>query len=56
MSYIGIDCEYKIESLNRKETFFVKQNTIPRDLMIGFYPKVRRYDLDTVSPLIERIN
>ena len=55
MSTIGINCDYKTPDLNRKESFFIRQNTIPRDLLIDFYSKVRRYDLDTVSPLVAKI-
>jgi len=33
----------------------VNKNTIPRDLLINFYPKLRRYDLDTISPVYARV-
>lgn len=55
MTGSGIECDYKTQSLNRKETFFVKQSTVPRDLLLGFIPRVRRYDLDTISPLVARV-
>ena len=51
----GIDCFYKSPDLNRDQEFFVGENMIPRNLLIRFVPKVRRYDLNTVSKLVGRV-
>jgi hypothetical protein len=53
--FIGIDCDFKTPNLHRKEPFFVRQHTIPRDMLFNFYTRVRRYDLDSVSPLVEKV-
>lgn len=45
MDTIGIDCDYKTPELNRKESFFIRKSSLPRELLLNFYPKMRRYDL-----------
>ena len=51
----GIDCFFKTPLLDREREFFVNENTIPREFLIKFVPKVRRYDLEAVSPAYARI-
>ena len=53
---IGLNCNFRHSSFNKHDVdFFAKPGNIPRDLMLNFRIKVRRYDLASLSPLIQDI-
>ena len=55
VSSLGIDCDFKAPEFDRSQSFFVRQQSIPREIFFNFYPKIRIYDLDTVSAQVEQV-
>lgn len=46
----GIECDYKTPELKRNSKFFVKENLIPKSLLVGFFVRERMYNLESISP------
>jgi hypothetical protein len=53
---IGLHCNFRQSSFNKHEIdFFAKDGNIPKDLLLSFRIKVRRYDLAAISSVVQDV-
>lgn len=52
----GLICDFRRSSFSKHAVqFFVSSGNIPRDLLLGFRVRTRRYDLPAISPLVREV-
>jgi hypothetical protein len=53
---MGILCDFRRSAFDKHAVqFFVRSGNIPKDLLVGFKMKLRRYDLSAISPIVREV-